>query len=324
MVDPTTVDRILGYAVRAPSVHNTQPWRWQVGDHQVLLRADLTRRLSSADPDGRDLVISCGAALHHFAEAARALGWRATVHRCPRPEDEWLLAAVDLAPGRPPSDAPQILDAIVDRRTDRRRLTSWPVPPDRLDSLCAAGSRWGAEVRAVTDETRRAELERLTRRAEELQSRDPAYEAELATSTTYWSPSGVPVTHVPRAAGPAGSAAPDQRFRHGVLDDPELERDAPGDELLLVTTSSDDTLSRLRAGEALSAVWLHATRERMSLVPLSQAIEVPETRALVQREVLDDRAVAQLVLRVGWPALSRRMLPSTPRRDVDEVRVRGL
>ena len=81
---PTAVlHRILTKACRAPSVHNSQPWRWRVdGDHVTLL-ADRTRQLMRADPEGRDLVLSCGAALHHFRVAAAAEGYRPRVVRKP-------------------------------------------------------------------------------------------------------------------------------------------------------------------------------------------------------------------------------------------------
>jgi len=92
--------------------------------------------------------------------------------------------------------------------------------------------------------------------------------------------------------------------------------------MLLICTSSDDTVSRVRAGEALSAMWLKATRDKLSMVPLSQAREVDETRRVLQDDVLGDLAYAQLILRVGWLPLSRAELTPTPRRPVDEVRVR--
>lgn len=48
----------------APSVHNTQPWWFGTRGSTVTLHADSDRRLQVADPDGREMLISCGAALH--------------------------------------------------------------------------------------------------------------------------------------------------------------------------------------------------------------------------------------------------------------------
>ena len=72
-------------ALRAPSVHNTQPWRWRVDDDAVQLHADWTRHLVATDPDRRDLVLSCGAALHHLLVALAARGLEAQSTGCPTP-----------------------------------------------------------------------------------------------------------------------------------------------------------------------------------------------------------------------------------------------
>ena len=71
-VDRRTVRAAIELASRAPSVHNSQPWRWMVGPHSVHLYADLRRWLPATDADGRDLVVSCGAALHHLRVALAA------------------------------------------------------------------------------------------------------------------------------------------------------------------------------------------------------------------------------------------------------------
>src|SRR3954447_25313906 len=77
------IRELVALATRAPSVHNTQPWRWCVAGDQVALFADYSRQLIHADPAGRDLVISCGAALHHLQASAAAMGWKAHVRRMP-------------------------------------------------------------------------------------------------------------------------------------------------------------------------------------------------------------------------------------------------
>jgi hypothetical protein len=323
-IDGETIDRIIELACRAPSVHNTQPWRWRVRDSRVDLYADFSRQLVYADPGRRDLLISCGAAVHHFVAAAAALGWHAKVRRAPDAADERFLASIALQPRPAPGDVPQVIEAILARRTDRRHFGSWPVPDERLASLAEVGRGRGALLIPVVDEMVRARLVSLTHRADEIQRRKPAYLRELTASLTYWADQGVPVGHVPSEAVMADEQAFNQRFPHGVLSDPSDE-DAPSAEgVLLLCTSSDDVVSRLRAGEALSAVWLQATLDGMLLVPHSQALEVEQTRRELQEDVLDDTACAQLVLRVGWPPSARKPLAATPRRDLEDVRQRDL
>jgi hypothetical protein len=294
-----------------------------VRDDGVDLLADLSRHLVRTDPQRRDLMISCGAALHHFQAAARATGWATRVRRTPGTGGERLVASITLAPRSVPDDADDVLQAISRRRTDRRRLSSWPVPPERLSALAMTGNQWGAQVLPVYDEAAKTRLDRLTSRADELQRSDPDYLVELTASTTYWDDHGVPVTHIPKAATVGGgSSSGERRFPHGVLDDPVAASEYSSDGMLLITSSSDDTMSRVRAGEALSAIWLEATLGGLSVVPLSQALEVDETREALQDDVLDDLAVAQLILRVGWLPTGLRELTPTPRRTVDDIRVR--
>ena len=87
------------HALRGPSVHNTQPWRWRIGADAVHLHADWTRHLVATDPDRRDLVLSCAAALHHLLVALAARGLEASVDRLPDPDDVGHLATVTLHPG---------------------------------------------------------------------------------------------------------------------------------------------------------------------------------------------------------------------------------
>jgi len=86
----------LGLAVRAPSVHNSQPWQWRVGANSVELFADRGRQLHHVDTAGRDLLMSCGAALQHFTVAMSALGWETTVTRFPNPADHDHLASIEV------------------------------------------------------------------------------------------------------------------------------------------------------------------------------------------------------------------------------------
>lgn len=319
MSPPPPLDDILSLACRAPSVHNTQPWRWRVQGETVDLIADYRRQLVYADPARRDLLISCGAALHHLQVACAGLGWAARVRRLPDTTDERHVASVLLKPR--PASLPDrdLLEALRRRRTDRRRFTSWPVPPERLIALASVGSAWGAQVLPVPGEVTKGHLRRLTARADLVQQRNQRYVAELAAWTDRSATEGIPAGHLPVRRGEDPGEAVHRRFPGGGLPEGDSGPGAAEDGMLLVCTSSDDAISRIRAGEALSAVWLRATLENLSVVPLSQAVEVEETRRELQTRILGDLAFPQILLRVGWPAASFSELAPTPRRPLDEV-----
>jgi nitroreductase len=316
-VPQRSLRRIVELATRAPSVHNTQPWHWRGGPHSLELYADRSRTLPASDPDGRNLVISCGAALHHAQVAADALGWSTMVTRFPDPDQPDLLARLALAPGSPSRHAPELLEAIDKRCTDRRRFTAWPVPDEQLTHLASQASSRGAHGLPLTDVSERFHAELLINRAIDVQHDDRLVMHEQLAWIDHGTVDGVPSGVLPI---PAELRSGDhRRFATGLVDDMGGREVEGSDGLVVLCAPTDDPAAWLTAGEGLSAMWLAATMEGLSVVPISQVIEVAETRAAFQLGVLGDLARPLVVIRVGWQAISRRQLPRTPRRPVSEI-----
>lgn len=310
----------LDLAVRAPSVHNTQPWLFRVASGRIELHADRTRRLYETDPDHRDLLISCGAALHHLRVALAGLGGAVEVDRWPDDENRDHLATVHVVPGRPDDVERALFTAIRSRRTDRRGYRPAGVPAPVLGALTTRARRQGVELRAVVRPTIRAAVESVLGEAADAQRRRPGYLAELMTWTrrTAGAHDGVPAWSRP---GRLAATDPLRRFPPGRLTGPSL-LDGEGGTLVVLTTEEDDDPSRLAAGEATSAVLLEATTAGLATAPLSQALELPVTRARLAREVLHTPDHPQMIVRIGLPVDDAR-LPETPRRPVASVLMRG-
>ena len=308
-----TVRRVIGLASLAPSVHNTQPWWWRVQANLLELHADPDRQLTAADPHGRNMTISCGAALHQAVVAAGALGWPATVDRLPEGDPPGPLAALRLHRGPPPETAERDLELLEERRTDRRRFTSWPVPLERLRTLASLSLPFGVRTVVVEDVSDRFRVDLLLSRASAIQARDPEVRAELGR----WldgAEDGVPRQALP----PTAPTDAPSRFPPGTLDD--VGRELTGtDSLLALTTPHERARDWLHTGEALSAIWLAAAAAGLSVVPVSQPLEVTETREALQHEILDTHALPQMLLRIGWQPIARPTLPRTPRRPLDDI-----
>ena len=316
-VDQDTLVRTIGLACRAPSVHNSQPWRWQLSARTVRLYADPRRRLPVTDQDGRDLLLSCGAALHHLRVALADFGVPAQVRRMPDREEPDLLAVVELEQDTMVELGLGSTEPIEVRRTDRRRFGSWPVPQQFLDELVERAAGQGAVLRVVTDRPTQRKLVAAIAAAAQAQDATPGYAEETAA----WSgrantPDGVPAASIPRPDQEA-AAVPMRGFSPGTLEQPADTED--GAVLLVLGTSSDDGLSQLRAGEAMSATLLRATELELATCPLSQPLEIADTRDVLRDGVLHGTLSPPLIVRVGWPPAGLPAVPPTPRRPLTDV-----
>src|SRR3954463_5448864 len=115
----TALELAARESLRAPSVFNTQPWKWRLTGDVLQLYSDPARRLGVTDAEGRLLLISCGGALHHARVSLAAAGWRAEVQRLPDDQRPDLLARIRVM-GRtaPDAQAKELVAAINRRRTD--------------------------------------------------------------------------------------------------------------------------------------------------------------------------------------------------------------
>ncbi|MBA4068099.1 MAG: nitroreductase [Isosphaera sp.] len=315
---------LLNYAVLAPSSHNTQPWLFRPAGDWVEVLADRTRSLPIADPDGRALVISCGAALGNLRVALRRFGHCGEERDFPDDRQPDLLARVGLGDRHPTTAGDVALfDALPRRRTNRRAFDPRPVPDELLRALVAAAADDGVWVQVVSGEDRRAAVAELVAEGDVAQASDQSFRRELAAwMRPNWSRrrDGMPgyahgLGAVSSLLGPVvirtfdwgrGRAAADRRLSLG----------SPA--LAVLGTDGDGPEDWLAAGRALATVLLRARAGGVDASFLNQPIEVPGLRARL-RALLGTPGHPQLLVRMGYGPAVR----ATPRRPVSEVTLPG-
>ncbi|GAC1441415.1 MAG: nitroreductase family protein [Mycobacteriales bacterium] len=307
------VRHVVQAAGLAPSVHNTQPWRFLCHPDRLDLMAEPSRRLAVLDPDSRQLHLSCGAALMHARVAARALGLDVAVTVLPDAGQPEHLARLTLTAGTAGTDDEvRLATAILHRHTHRGAFDVRPVPPLLVELLGQAASDEGARLAEVTDEDQLIALEVLLSRADGSEEGDDAYRNELQ----HWVHVGVLTAQgVPASALELvpGSSLTQRAFgvsRPSAPDTPFPERPA----VVVLVTDDDAPESWLRAGQALALVLLRAADHGVQAQPLGQVTDVLAYR-LRLREALGIVGLPQLVLRMGYAAGVAR----TPRLGVQDV-----
>ena len=314
-----TLRRAAVRATLAPSIHNTQPWRFVLSADALEIHADPSRQLRVLDPRGRQMTISCGCALFNARASIAAAGYDPPVERLPDPMQPDLLARVLV--GEPRRDWVPVgaLDDEAERRhTNRRRFSDEPVPPVAVAALVAAADAEGAVLFPVEREAHRQSTARLSQLADEIENADPAYRAELRAWTTddVRRRDGVPAAAVPHTDAGSGDEIPIRDFdTRGMGWLPTETQSSLRQCLLLLGSAVDDPVAWLRSGEALERVLLELTRRGYVASPFTQVIEVARTNALLRQE-LALTMYPHILLRVGRaPATT----PTRRRRLVDMI-----
>ncbi|WP_454293858.1 hypothetical protein [Salana multivorans] len=327
-------------ATYASSIHNAQPWRFEIlGDSiAVHLAADETPR--TVDPVGRWALALIGAVVANLELALEAatgqeIETEVRVGSVP-PEGELaggvayaerplaVVTVTDVAAETPRlTSAERLAEVIRERFTTREPLTGGaPSEVEWAEVEAAVPGSLGIVVGRRAPAGLVSELLRLTAAAELERQDDADYLEEVEAWVERTESTGIPAEAVglPDAEGriptrdfnqtPMGSAATGEAafFEH----EPSL---------LLLASQSDSPLEQFLGGYGMQRAMLQATTLGLGIGVLGQALEEPDSQAVVNAaasEALGGDVVVHQILRLGHPA-SPLTHPRTPRRPVAEV-----
>lgn len=309
---------LLQWAVLAPSRHNAQPWVFEIAGGELRVYADRQRALPIADPDGRQLLMSCGAAIANLRLAAAHFGQATSVELLPGFRRDGLLARVRLeerSASTPEGEA--LFRAIPARRTNRLPLDGREPPDGLVTALLRDARGEGVTLRPVEPHQRRVVAD-LIAAGDGAAWSSPRYRSELAS----W----VRPNRTARRDGLPGYAlgmSDAASYVHPLLvrlQSPRAEADrdrrrALGTKALLVlSTPGDGSAEWVKAGVALQRILLRATAAGLYASYFAQPIETPALRRRLA-EAIGDPGAPQVMFRLGYGLAPR----GVPRRPVEEV-----
>ena len=311
---PADFATVVEAATRAPSMHNTQPWRFRLQPGYLDLLADPDRQLPQADASGWAARLGCGAALFNLRLALAARGAPASVALYPDRDEPHLVARLTPEVPRPPTPTElRLYRAIPRRHSNRAPFRETPVPVEVRAELIAAARAEQAWLDLLLGPVAVEATAALVQSADRILRGDGAYQAELNSWTRSDSPAvdGVPAS----AGGPA--PRPDTLLPGRDFGGAELpgHRDFERDPLLAVVGGAGDwPADQVQVGQALQRVLLTATDLGLAASMFSQPIEVPAVREQL-RLALGRSAPPQMLLRFGYAIPA----PASPRRSVADV-----
>lgn len=311
---------VLNYAILAPSGHNSQPWLFRVAEEAIELHADRSRALPVVDPDDRELIISCGAALFHCRLAMRFYGLGELTELLPSSVNADFLARISPTGSYEPTDDDRALfAAITNRHTNRLPYARTQVPTEHVAAMINDVLAEGAWFRHIHEGEEKHAVADMIGQADQIQASDKRFRRELASwlhPNRSKSGDGIPgyamgIGELASYVGPLvvrtfdwgeGQAAKDRQLAEG------------SPLLFCIGTDEDTPLAWLHAGQALARVLLRATSLGLSASFLNQPIEVDPLRQAFGT-LLGVDGDPQLLIRMGIGQPAR----PTPRRPLDEV-----
>ncbi len=319
-VEVSDLTLALAAAARlAPSIHNTQPWRFEALPDGLGIYDDVERGLASIDPLGRQRTMSCATAVYNATVAMAQAGFAPRVELLPDPDRPDLLATVRRGAPTPPTDGDLRRHGVLGTRRAHRRLHQRrSLAADDVDQLCEAVA--GEKARPVVpDQLTRRRLGVILRTALRHQLDDPEHLAEIDRWIRHpGDPAerqdGIPVGSLGTTPYPADSIVHDG-WDPDELDEIPVEDELEASTVIAIATRGDSRRDWLVAGAALERLWLEAAARDLAVTFADQATQWAQTREEAAA-ALGAPGELQVVVRVGHPLVD---VPPTPRRPLDDL-----
>lgn len=303
---------LLNYAVLAPSLHNTQPWKFEVQDHQIRVFADFSRHLPVADSDARELYMSIGCAIENLLIAARHFNLSAHVAYFSDIEDQLWVATLSFREhvGNSSLNDMELFYAIPLRHTNRQTYVNKPLSERDIQSLQACVNESEIRFQLTDDYGIKESVNNLLISADITQFADPDYRNELNNWITQgefgyrWLVARI------------GQLATTYQNSHRITTKPDADVVLNAPLLALMSTTTNDRLAQIHSGQVFERIALTATMLNIGIQPLSQILQVSDLKQELSALFGTTAPFAQMVFRLGYTDVAQ---DATSRRGIHSV-----
>jgi hypothetical protein len=308
---------LVRYATLAPSSHNTQCWKYRLGQGSLSILPDYQRRCPVVDPDDHHLFVSLGCAAENCLQAAAAMGYHGELNLVEGANESLDISLINAQRDRSP-----LFEAIPHRQSTRTEFDGQPLSNDELRLLQTAGTGQGVQVLLLTEKPAMEEILEFVVQGNTAQMRHPEFVSELKSwirfngrdaartgDGLYAGSSGNPTL-------PAwlGSLMFDLFFTEKAENDKYARHVRSSAGIAVFVSERDDKRHWIEVGRAFQRFALQATALGVRTAHLNQPIEVVAYRPEFARAIGVTQGRPDLVIRFGrgpeMPRSLRRPVPS--------------
>ncbi|MFZ1829395.1 MAG: Tat pathway signal protein [Candidatus Competibacteraceae bacterium] len=315
---PAVLRELVRYATLAPSSHNTQCWKFGLGDQSVSILPDYQRRCPIVDPDDHHLFVSLGCAAENLVQAASAVGLRGeAVFNTGKKE------SLDISLARTTKLRTPLFEAIPRRQSTRGEFDAKPLSNNELKLLETAGSGNDVRVHLLTNQQAMENVLDFVIQGNTAQMRDSAFVRELKDWLRFNGGQAVRQgdglfsgsSGNPTAPGWLGGLLFDWFFTEKAENDKYARQVRSSAGIAVFVSDFEDKKHWIETGRAFQRFALQATAMDVRTAHLNQPVEVASLRPQFAKSIGMTSGRPDLVIRFGrGPEMPRSL-----RRPVEAV-----
>jgi hypothetical protein len=312
---------IISYAIKAPSGHNTQPWKFKILDKAIEVYPNFDHSLPVVDSSNRELYISLGCAVENLCIAAEVKGYLAVPSICKTNNNTYYIH-IEMTPQAPAFNS--LFESIDKRQTNRSIYSYKPISPDTLKVIRYMPDETGVHHFVyINGDTVYRSLSDYIYQGNTIQMSDKLFKNELL-SWIRFNPRQVKKTMNGLSYKVMGSPSTPSFMgkmlvrcflkpgKQNAADKQKLESSSC---FVLFTTSHNTPEEWIMAGRSLERMLLKTTSLNMANGFMNQPCEIPELAARMQAQLPINHEHPTILIRLGYA----QSMPYSPRKSVEEV-----